>query len=78
MVLMVPTHRYITTRCCEDLAHITNFDEADYRQVVESAVDNAAKVLVDAATLPNQRVLDHMELFKMVDGLPTSSAELPI
>ena len=77
-MLLVLTHRYVTGKCCQDPAHITNFDEADYRQVLESAIDNAAKVLAEAAWLPNHQVIDHMEGFKMVDGLPTSSAGLPI
>ncbi len=35
VLLLLPTHPYVTSKCCPDPDHFANFGEADYRQVLK-------------------------------------------
>ncbi len=43
VLLMSPIPRYITAKCCADPKHITNFGDAEYRDLIEEVAGNAQR-----------------------------------
>jgi hypothetical protein len=46
MILVAPTSRYITGKCCDDPGHIENFNDKDFEESVVAGVE-VAKSLLD-------------------------------
>jgi hypothetical protein len=45
LILIVPVPRYVTTRCCSDPAHITNFEQETYVTDIDRETDTAEDLL---------------------------------
>ena len=59
VLLLSLTPHYITGKCCERDDHITNFDDPDYRMVLEEAADNAGRAIMTwVASDPKCQALD--------------------
>ena len=50
IILLSPTPHYVTGKCCSNDDHISNFEDPDYRMVLEEAADNAGRAISAWAT----------------------------